>query len=148
MLKVAVYDARFGRCSHDGAALNVRGLVIDHVIAGAGPRSFVKSGAHLTRDLALDLLSELALLELLIGPVQRKAQQRIAELIRVSRIKIHVSLAIRQVLGRQTDAGGAIPPLQRSLFPLRAPVRFASALGHDAERPNGRIAVAAKGDHA
>src|SRR5262252_6096830 len=52
------------------------------------------------------------------------------------------------MLARQTDGGGAIRPFKRSLLPLRAPVGFARALRHDAERPDRRAAIAAEVDHA
>src|SRR5215831_19731967 len=71
-----------------------------------------------------------------------------AELVGVSWIQVHVILAPGQVLARQTDGGGPIRPFKRSLLPLRAPVGFAGALRHDAERPDRRAAIAAEVDHA
>src|SRR2546422_3038632 len=58
----------------------------------------------------------------LFRSVEREAQQRIAELVGVSRIQVHVILAPGQVLARQTDGGGAILPFKPRLLPLRAPV--------------------------
>src|SRR6266446_5030972 len=148
MLEITIDDTGLGRRSHNGPALDVRGLVVDHVITRAGTRAFVEFGAHLTRDLSLDLLGELALLVLVIGPVERESQQRIAELIGVAGIQVHAILTPGEVLARQPNAGRAIPPFKRSLLPLRAPVGFARTLRHGAERPDGRVAIAAEGDHA
>jgi len=66
MLEITVDHAVFGRGSHDGSALNVRGLVVDDVITVAGPSAFVDFPAHLARDPGLDLLGELALLVLVV----------------------------------------------------------------------------------
>src|SRR5262249_11532858 len=82
---------------------NVRRLVVDHVITGAGPWAFVEFPTHLARNPGLDLLGELALLVFVVGPVEREAQQRIAELVGVCRIQVHVILPPGQVLARQTD---------------------------------------------
>src|SRR5450432_1696621 len=123
----------------------MRRLVKNGVIASAGLRGVVELGAHFARDPGLDLRGELALLELVIGPIEREAEQRIAELIGIGGVQIHIILTIRQVLARQTDAGRVIPPFERSLLPLRAPIGFARALRYVAERPDGLVAIAAKG---
>src|SRR5437667_8475563 len=110
----------------------MRGLIVDHVITGAGSWALVEFPAHLARNPGLDLLGKLALLVLVVGPVEREAQQRIAELVGVSRIQIHVILAPGEVLARETDTGRTIDPFKRRLLPFRAPVGFACALRHGA----------------
>ena len=48
--------------------------------------------------LGCQIVGEIALLVLVLGPIQREAQQRIAELVGVGGIQINVILAIRHVL--------------------------------------------------
>src|ERR1700738_2909650 len=52
------------------------------------------------------------------------------------------------MLARRADGGGVIFPFNRSLLPLRAPVGFARARRHGAERPDRAVAIVAEGDHA
>ena len=52
------------------------------------------------------------------------AEQRIAEVIFVSRVEIHVVRLVRNMLARETDRAHTVIPVDGSLLPLRTPARF------------------------
>src|SRR5947207_15252583 len=99
----------------------MRRLIRGHVVVISELEDIEGSSVELFRYPGLDAGGESALVQLQLGTIEGHAQQRIAELVGVARIEIHIIGAIRQMFALVPQDSHAIVPSQRGLLPLRSP---------------------------
>ncbi len=73
----------------------------------------------------------------MIGPVEREADKRVAELIGVSGIEIHVVVAVGEVTAFEGNLRRLIVPFERGLLPFGTPLGF-GFVGRDASEADQR----------
>src|SRR5262249_48872619 len=123
MLSVRVDDGMRRRVAHDRSALYMGRLVARGVVVAKTAEGSDMRGTHGIGQLHSARNSKFGHLSLIVTPVERQAQQRVAEMVLVGRVEIHRVPAIGKMFCGKRDRSVPIVIFDRRLLPLRAPAR-------------------------
>ena len=98
MLQVGIHDRTFWRTSHDGAALNVGGLVARCIVTSQARKwgNFFRS--HLTSEFHCFRGHIIGHFSFILSPVEREAEQGVTKMVFVDRIQVHVVVLVGKML--------------------------------------------------
>src|ERR1700733_4382410 len=94
MLHPWIQHTALRRSPHDGSTLYMRALIEGPRIPRPDTTSLTNLSAHSTRDSRSRFNRHIGLGSFMIGPVESKTDQRVAELVGISGVQIEIVLAV------------------------------------------------------